>query len=199
MTVQPAAHFRVGDATMTATCTGTRLLAFLLCLAPVPAFLNVPTLSSATIDRLVLGAAGGLSEGDALMLERKAKLRELLSASERQIDLLVRFHPHVLEMRNAEDFVRSAMALLQKKIGMNEREARHVFLRSPYSRLGTPLGQSLEELEAKLDWFRSRLKLNKRNLRRLITTMPTVLHPSLGVSMLQIDALQASLTFSRRY
>ena len=138
----------------------------------------------------MLGVAGELSEDDELASQqRKAKLRELLSASERQINLLVRSKPHVLEIRNAEEYLRSATALFRERLGMSEREARNVFLRVPYA----PFGQSLEELEAKLDWFRTRLKLSKRILRRKISTRPLILRNPLESSMAQIDAVQVSL------
>ena len=168
----------------------TRLLAFLLCLVSTPAraFLS-GTMPRAASRRLVLGAAGELSEDDELASQRKAKLCELLSASERQINFLVRSKPHVLEMRNAEEYIRSATTLFQERLGMSEHEARKIFLRMPYA----PFGQSLEELDAKLDWFRNRLKLSKRNLRRLISTRPHISLHSLESSKAQIDTVQASL------
>ena len=177
------------SATMTAPVT--RLLAFVLCLVSTPAnaFLSV-TMPRAASRRLVLGTAGELSEDDELASERKAKLRELLSASERQINFLVRTKPHVLEMRNVEEYLRSATTLFRERLGMSDREARNVFVRMPYA----PFGQSLEELEAKLDeldWFRSSLKLSKRKLRRLISMRPLILR--VEASMAQIDAVQASL------
>ena len=172
------------------TAPVTRLLAFLLCLVSTPAraFLS-GTMPRAASRRLVLGAAGEPSEDDELASQQKAMLRELLSASERQINFLVRSKPHVLEMRNPEEYFRSATTLFQERLGMSEHEARKIFLRMPYA----PLGQSLEELGAKLDWFRSTLKLSKRNLRRLISTSPRILLRSLESSMAQIDAVQVSL------
>ena len=173
------------------TAPVTRLLAFVLCLVSTPAnaFLS-GTMPRAASRRLVLGTAGELSEDDELASERKAKLRELLSASERQINFLVRTKPHVLEMRNVEEYLRSATTLFRERLGMSDREARNVFVRVPYA----PFGQSLEELEAKLDkldWFRSSLKLSKRKLRRLISMRPLILR--VEASMAQIDAVQASL------
>ena len=180
------------SATMTAPVT--RLLAFVLCLVSTPAsaFLSGGTMPSAASRRLVLGAAGELSDDDELASERKAQLRELLSASERQINYLVDSRPHVLEMRNPEEYLGSGTTLFRERLGMSEREARNVFVRMPYA----PFGQSLEELEAKLDrlehWFRS-LKLSKRKLRRIISTRPLILRQPLKASMAQIDAVQASL------
>ena len=189
LTITAATHFL--PATMTPPVT--RPLAFVLCLVSTPAsaFLS-GAMPRAASRRLVLGAAGELSEDDELASERKAKLRELLSASERQINYLIDSRPHVLEMRNPEEYLRSATTLFRERLGMSEREARNVFVRMPYA----PFGQSLEELEAKLDrlehWFRS-LKLSKRKLRRIISTRPFILRQPLKASMAQIDAVQASL------
>ena len=182
-----------GPATM-APPPVSRLLAVLLSLVSTPAraFLSGTTPRAAS-RWLVLGVAGELSEDDELASQqRKAKLRELLSASERQINYLVDSWAHVLEMRNPEEYLGSGTTLFRERLGMSEREARNVFVRMPYA----PFGQSLEELEAKLDrlehWFRS-LKLSKCKLRRIISTRPLILRQPLKASMAQIDAVQASL------
>ena len=107
---------------------------------------------------------------DEEMAQRKEQLRELMCATEAEIDKLVRQNPRVLIKTDIVGDCRPKLALLQERLGISQKEAGQVYLAE--ARL---LSSSLETLESKMNWLQDRLNLNKSQLRTIIERDPAVL------------------------
>ena len=120
---------------------------------------------------------------DEEMEKRKEQLRELLGATEAEIDKLVLDSPNVFIRRDIVGNHGPKVALLQKRLGVSQKDVGRLFLRA--NRL---LNVSLETLVLKIDWLQARLDLSKSDLRKIIKREPVTLaysikdnlEPSLG-------------------
>ena len=100
---------------------------------------------------------------DEEMEQRKEQLRDLLCASDEEIDKLLHDNPTVLARFDVVKHYGPKLKLLQERLGINQKEAGRMFLTS--QRL---LSLSLATLEGKIDWLQERLNLNKTQLRKVI-------------------------------
>ena len=119
---------------------------------------------------------------DEEMEDRKEQLRDLLCATKAEIDELVRSNPSVLERRDIVKSHGPKVAMLQERLGINEKAACRMCLSS--NRL---LCASLENLESTMNWLQERLNLSEPQLRTIIGRAPGILTRSIE------DNLQPSL------
>ena len=134
------------------------------------------------------------SEGERakLLEERKEQLRVLLSATEKEIDNLVRTNPTILNSRDAKKTHGPKLNLLQKRLDMSKNDASRLCLMS--CRL---LKTSLATLENKMDWLQARLNINKSQLRTIVERVPNVLAYSIDDNLEPtIDNIQFGLELS---
>ena len=128
------------------------------------------------------------------MEERKEQLRVLLSASKGEIDEFARQNSRSLICSDVEKVHGPKLKLLQKKLGISEKAAGRLFLRTGTCRV---LTLSLATLENKMDWLQTKLNLNKSQLRALMERDPIVLSYSIDDSLEPtIDNIQSSLKLS---
>jgi len=121
--------------------------------------------------------------------ERKEQLRVLLSASKKDIDKLVRNTQSVLTRLDIEEHHGKKLALLQERIGIEQKAAGRLCLNA--NRL---LTFSFQTLETRIDWLQAKLKINKTQLRTIITRSPNVLTYSIEDNLEPtIDSIQSSL------
>ena len=107
---------------------------------------------------------------DEDMNERKKQLRILLSATDEEIEKLVRSNPGVFFRRDIVGAHGPKVTLLQERLGISEKEACKLCLEA--DRL---LSYKLETLESKIDWLRVRLTLNQGQLWTFIKRAPKIL------------------------
>jgi mTERF domain-containing protein len=102
--------------------------------------------------------------------DRKEQLRVLLSATEKEIDQLVRNSPTLLNIRDVQETHGPKLKLLQQRLGISKKAAGRLFLKG-----NRVLGTSLETMENKLDWLQAKLKLSKAQLKTIVERIPLVL------------------------
>ena len=127
-----------------------------------------PTFRSRNYRSTALLAAPRVSDEE--MEQRKEQLRELLCATEAEIDKLVAQNPCVLQYSDVVKSHAPKVALLQERLGIGQKEAGKVYLAA--ARI---LSSSLETLENKMNWLQDRLNLNKSQLRTILERDPEVL------------------------
>ena len=104
------------------------------------------------------------------MAERKEQLRNLLGATEAEIEQLVCNGQGILNRRDIVGAYGPKLALLQERLGISKTAVGRLFLKK--NRL---LGSSLETMENRLDWLQARLDLNKAQLLKILGRRADVL------------------------
>ena len=126
------------------------------------------------------------------MENRKEQLRVLLSASEEDIDKVVRQNPSIIVRSDIEKNHGPKLNLIQERLGISKKAAGQLCIRR--ERL---LTNSLETSENRMDWLQARLNLNKSQLRTVVERDPVVLTLSIEDNLdPTIDAIQSSLKLS---
>ena len=126
------------------------------------------------------------------MDNRKEQLRVLLSASEEEIDKVVRKNTSIIIRSDIEKNHGPKLKLLQERLGISKEAAGQLCLKT--NRL---LTNSLETSENKMDWLQTRLNLNKSQLKRIVEREPVVLTYSIEDNLEPtINNIQSSLELS---
>ena len=126
------------------------------------------------------------------MENRKEQLRVLLSASEEDIDKVVRQNPSIIERSDIEKHHGPKLKLLQERLGISKKAAGQLCIRR--ERL---LTNSLETSENRMNWLQARLNLNKSQLRKIVKRDPVVLTLSIEDNLEPtIDNIQSILELS---
>ena len=129
---------------------------------------------------------------DEELEQRKEQLRILLSATDKEIEKLVRNNPTVLKRRDIVGAYGPKLKLIEERLGISKKEARQLCLVA-----NRVLNVSLKTLESKIDWFQARLNLNKVQLRRIIERSPVILALSVDDNLEPtLDSIQSSLELS---
>ena len=126
---------------------------------------------------------------DEEMEQRKDQLRILLCATKAEIDQLVRYCPNVLNLRDVAKGHGPKVAMLQKRLGIDQKVAGKLCLNG--SRL---LTCTVQNLESKIDWLQERLNLNKTQLRKIMERVPGTLACSIeGYIQPSLENIQTHL------
>jgi len=135
----------------------------------------------------------GMSEERAeLLAERKEQLRVLLAATKAEIDKLISVNPTLLVRRNMVDHYDPKLALLQERLGIDQKAAGRLCLLA--NRL---LDLSLETMEAKIDWLQAKLNVDKTQLRKIIKRRPDTLTLKIEENLKpNMGSIQSSLELS---
>ena len=104
---------------------------------------------------------------DEELEERREQLRYLLCATRAEMDKLVRQNPSVLNRRDVVLAHRPKVALLQERLGVDEKAAGKLCLRL--------LTSSLETLEVNMDLLQEKLNLTEVEMSNAIKRAPRVL------------------------
>ena len=129
---------------------------------------------------------------DEELEQRKEQLRILLSATDKEIEKLVRNNPTVLQRRDIVGAHGPKLKLIEERLGISKKEASRLCLKA--NRL---LNVMLETLESKIDWLQARLNLNKVQLRRIIEGSPVALALSIEDNLEPtLDNIQSGLGLS---
>ena len=149
-----------------------------------------PNFRSRICRSTALLAKPNLSEEE--MAERKEQLRELLRATEAEIDKFVSYNPAILFRRGILEAYSPKLTMLRERLGISKKEASQLCLVA--IRI---LTTSLGTLEGKIDWLQARLDLDKTQLREIIGRAPGTLtysiEDNLGPSL---EIIQSSLKLS---
>ena len=107
---------------------------------------------------------------DEELEQRKEQLRELLCASDKEIDKLVHDTPTVLNRRDVVKNHGPKIAMLQERLGISQKAAGKLCLTAR-----SLLASSLEILEANVDWLEEELKFTEEELSKVVKRRPGVL------------------------
>ena len=108
------------------------------------------------------------------MEKRREQLRELLCATESEIEKLVRHNPKVLHRRGIMQAYGPKLALLQEQFGISQKEAGKVYLHNNRM-LGMSLASITETLEEMTNWIQAYLHLTDEELSILVRKFPKFL------------------------
>ena len=140
--------------------------------------------------RTALFAAPKVSDEE--MEQRKEQLRDLLCATETEIDKLARKNPSVFSRRDVVLAHRPKVALLQERLGISRKAAGKLCLGA-----NSLLNFLLATLEGKIDWLQARLHLDKADLWKVIKRSPVILTCSTEDNLEPtINNIQSSLELS---
>ena len=108
------------------------------------------------------------------MVKRREQLRELLCATESEIEKLVRQNPRVLHRCDIMQAYGPKLALLQEQFGISQKEAGKVYLHNNRM-LGMSLASITETLEEMTNWIQAYLHLTDEELSILVRKFPKFL------------------------
>lgn len=108
------------------------------------------------------------------MEKRREKLRELLCATESEIEKLVRRNPHVLNRYDIIQAYSPKLALLQKRFGISPKEAGKLCLQNNRM-VAMSLASMTKTLEEQSKWIQSSLHLSDEKFSILVRKFPRFL------------------------
>ena len=108
------------------------------------------------------------------MEKRREQLRELLCATESEIEKLVRQNPGVLDRRDIMQAHGPKLALLQERFGISQKEGGKLYLHNNRM-LGMSLASITKTLEEITNWIQAYLHLTDEELSILVRKFPRFL------------------------
>ena len=123
---------------------------------------------------------------------RKEQLRVLLSASKNEIDKLISANSGILKRQNIIDHYGPKLALLQERLGINQKAAGRLCLIAKWLLRSSP-----EAMGTKIDWLQAKLNINQTQLRTIVKRRPDALTLSIeDIVEPNIDSIQSGLELS---